>query len=139
MKIDMRRYAAATDPDQLRELLLEDLAPTIAGIDLIANRVLVATYVRPERTAGGIILADRTLDEDKWQGKAGLIIANGPLAFQFEEGEHAFVGGRPPQPGDWVFYRGSDAWDLALAPGVHCRCIFDEHVIGKFADPRVIY
>ena len=41
----------------------------LSKIELFGPEVLVATYVRPEKTAGGIIQTSKTRDEDNWQGK----------------------------------------------------------------------
>lgn len=153
MKIDTGRYAECTTLAELTAKLTADLAPVVQGIQLLRNRVLVASFIRPEKTSGGIIRPDATREEDKWQGKAGLILAVGPSAFDFEEVIHDLEAGAPlehvhaehnlPRVGDWVFFRGSDTWDsgLQVAPGVgaHCRFIFDDAIIGRIADPATIW
>lgn len=59
-------------------------------------RLLVLQYVRPERSSGGIIFADKTKDEDKWQGRVGLVLATGPACWRdparYPEGMWAQVG-----------------------------------------------
>jgi len=153
MKIDTGRYAECTTLAELTAKLTADLAPVVQGIQLLRNRVLVASFIRPEKTSGGIIRPDAVREEDKWQGKAGLILAVGPSAFDFEELEIAEDQGftrdearamhNIPNVGDWVFFRGSDTWDsgLQVAPGVgaHCRFIFDDAIIGRIADPATIW
>ena len=44
--------------------------------------MLCAIYIAPEKTAGGIIRPQSNIDEDIHQGKVGLIVGVGPLAFQ---------------------------------------------------------
>ena len=159
MKIDTGRYAECASIAALTEKLQADLAPVIAGVQLLRNRVIVATYIRPEKTSGGIIRPDQTREEDKWQGKAGLVLKMGPSAFDFEEvrerAAYCLKAGMDdgyevalremniPRVGDWVFFRGSDTWDSALqiAPGVgaHCRFIFDDAIIGRIEDPSTIW
>jgi len=167
MKIDTGRYAECTTLAELTAKLTADLAPVVRGIHLLRNRVLVASFIRPEKTSGGIIRPDAVREEDKWQGKAGLILAVGPDAFNFEEvkndadalwakysadfpntgAERAINDAKAnhniPEVGDWVFFRGSDTWDsgLQVAPGVgaHCRFIFDDAIIGRIADPATIW
>lgn len=153
MKIDTGRYAECATLAELTAKLTADLAPVVQGIHLLRNRVLVASFIRPEKTSGGIIRPDAVREEDKWQGKAGLILAVGPSAFDFEEleiaedlgftREEVQVMHNIPAVGDWVFFRGSDTWDsgLQVAPGVgaHCRFIFDDAIIGRIADPATIW
>lgn len=163
MKIDTGRYAECATLAELTAKLTADLAPVVQGIQLLRNRVLVASFIRPEKTSGGIIRPDAVREEDKWQGKAGLILAVGPSAFEFPEivddidqvrQEKGCVTREDisiikyerhnlPRIGDWVFFRGSDTWDsgLQVAPGVgaHCRFIFDDAIIGRIADPATIW
>ena len=58
----------------------------LSGLQLFHADVLVATYLRPNITKGGIVLTDKYADEDKFQGKVGLIIAVGENAFQASGG-----------------------------------------------------
>jgi co-chaperonin GroES (HSP10) len=154
MRIDQKRYAMHATAQEAKAAMLADLLPIVADIDVMRNRVLVATYHRPEKTTGGIILVDDTLNEEKWQGKTGLVLKVGPVAFQFDEvlEEMSTNGGdaqaahevhRLPTVGDWVHFRNSDAWDVAIrvAPGigVHCRIIDDACIVGKITDPAMIW
>ena len=65
----------------------------------LGYNVLVLLYVRPERTAGGIILAEQSKREDEYQGVVGLVLALGPEAYG--DGSK-FPSGAWVQPGDWV-------------------------------------
>jgi hypothetical protein len=151
MKIDMRRYAAH-QPGEQAAVMLTELLPIVANIDVLRNRVLVATYQQPDRTSGGIILVDDTLNEGKWQGKCGLVLKVGPVAFGFDEvledannngAQAAYAHHNIPNVGDWVFFRGSDTWDCGIAvmpgTGVHCRFINDDSIVGRVTDPSIIY
>ena len=131
--------AAQTDPKQA---LLDALPDAIAQYEVFHNRVLVATYVRPEKTRGGIILADRSLAEDRFQGKVGLVIKVGPIAFVDDGG--AKFGGIAVKPGDWVTYRPSDGIevffvDLNGRDATPCRQLEDIHILGRTPDPALIY
>src|SRR5256885_210970 len=108
MRAKLREIAIATQADPRKALL--DSVGDVSGFNLFGPRVLVATYVRPERTRGGIILADRTLAEDRFQGKVGLVLGTGPLAFQ--DDNIAKFGGRKAEPGNWVVYRASDGFEM---------------------------
>jgi hypothetical protein len=49
---------------------------------VLHSQVLVMGYTPAERTKGGIILTARARDEDRFQGKIGLVVAMGPGAFK---------------------------------------------------------
>jgi co-chaperonin GroES (HSP10) len=87
-KIDLSRYSedmTCIEPKGLRKKLLADLLPTVKKYGLQRNRLIVATYVKPSVTKGGIIMPLNTQEEDRYQGKVGLLIAVGPSAFDFDE------------------------------------------------------
>lgn len=137
MQFDLRKYGAAADQ---RAALLADTAEAVKHIRLMRNRVLVATYVEPERTAGGIILTDKRLDESRFQGKVGLVLKIGPMAFVFPDE----IPTEAPNVGDWVFYRASDATECGVKvagtrQGVLCRHIHDDNIVGVINDPELIW
>jgi len=66
-----------------KESILKELGD-ISGIEVFNTHVLIATYVRPN-TKSGIHLTDKYVEEDKYQGKVGLVVKKGPLAFVDEE------------------------------------------------------
>lgn len=122
--------AMAHDVDP-REKLFADIGD-ISDIALFNNQILIATYIRPEKTKGGIIMTDRARDEDKFQSKIGLIVAKGPSAFQEEEGGNWF-NGRRLDVGEWIVFRPSDGWSLTVN-GVPCRILSDTQVKGTVQD-----
>lgn len=122
--------AMAHDVDP-KEKLLADVGD-ISDIALFNNQILIATYIRPEKTKGGIIMTDRARDEDKFQSKIGLIVAKGPSAFQEEEGGNWF-NGRQLDVGEWIVFRPSDGWSLTVN-GVPCRILSDTQVKGTVQD-----
>jgi hypothetical protein len=163
MQIDTNRYARCVTPADQKAAILADLTPKLADIRVLRNRVLVCTYVEAEVTAGGILKPQSRIDESKYQGKVGLVLKIGPLAFDFDEivqeaeaahhndpgreyGEHLLEVSRQhgiPLVGDWVFFRASDTWDCGLAvepgKGVHCRFINDDSIVGVITDPSSIW
>lgn len=106
------------------------------GIELFHNQILVATYKRPEKTAGGIFLTDTARKEDEYQGKVGLVLKKGPLAF-VDDASVKFAG-QDVELGDWITYRASDGWALTIN-GVHCRMIEDSHIKMRVASPDQVY
>jgi co-chaperonin GroES (HSP10) len=108
----------------------------ISHIQLLHNQVLVATYVRPAKTRGGIILAESTRDEDKYQGKVGLVIAKGPLAF-VDDARTDFKG-QDVRVGDWIAYRMTDGWQFnmkATEGEIHCRMLQDVDIKAVISHP----
>lgn len=148
MKMDVRRFARAKD--QKAEILLA-MKDALPKIEVARNGLLVATYIRPSVTAGGIELPDSTLMESQYQGKVGLLLKCGPDAFMFPEDHHLReqAGGdakalkkirdRYPKVGDWIFYNANDAWQCGFGEGVPCRIIKDEFYRGVTTDPKVIW
>ncbi len=97
------------------------------------NKVLLLTHLKSKFYEGTTILKpDKTLDEDKWQGKTGLIVAMGPSAFQ-DTPTFSF-GGVVPSVGDWLVYRSSDGATMTI-DYAHCCIIEDFHYQGIVPDP----
>src|SRR5215470_3542293 len=64
--------ARAKDPKQA---LIS--AVDISGIQTFGENLLVATYIRPERTKGGILRPESNVKEDEFQGNIGLVVQVG--------------------------------------------------------------
>lgn len=138
MRLNLRRFAL--EPEQQRAAMLEATAASVAQMKgPFRNRLLVAVFIQPERTKSGLILPDKTLDEAKFQGKAGLVLKLGPMAFKFDDEEQISA----PEVGDWVFFRAADSWDCAISvgggEGVVCRLVFDDCIVGVVDDPESIW
>ncbi len=124
--------------------LLERTKPAVDHIKVFGSRVIVATYVRDEKTKGGIILPDKPRDEDLHQGKTGMVVALGQHAFQDEE----YWEGDSPGIGDWVMYNIQDTRRLVLVnpdssstsdSKIECRIMEDTSVQGVVDDPSVVF
>ena len=61
---------------------------------VMPGHIIVATYARPYKTAGGIILSDNLRQEDVYQGSCGLIVAMAENAFKYD-GSFKFEGTPP--------------------------------------------
>lgn|SRR5262245_651797 len=144
-KLDLRRFSDAGGPKEQKIEFLKATKRVVKGITVLRNRVLVATYMQPSKTKGGVLLADNTIQESRFQGKVGLILKVGPVAFHFPEDDH--IRARPkgrwrhkyPKVGDWVFFRASDTWECGLDEGAPCKFIFDDSIVGKINDPDLIW
>lgn len=122
------------DKDPKDELLAQ--LGSLDGVEVYNNAVLVATYVRPKTTAKGIHLPDQYLEEDKYQGKAALIVKMGPAAFSDPDGQW-FVGANI-KVGDWIALRPSDGWSVSIN-GVPCRMLDDLSVRMKIDRPDRVW
>jgi len=104
-----------------KEKLLEELGD-ISKVELLNTQVLVAVYIRPEKTKGGIIMTTKSRDEDRYQSKVGLVIKTGPSAFKDDTGK--WFEGLDIKVGDWITHRPSDGWSITIN-GVLCRMMDD--------------
>ncbi len=107
----------------------------LSTIRLSGAQILIATYLRPEKTKGNIIITEAVRDEDKYQGKCGLVLKMGPLAYI--ETEKMNFGGYKAKVGDWVFYRPVDGIALSVN-GQHCRVLEDVNIKGDIDHPDVV-
>ena len=150
MKIDLVRFGKCRTPAEQAAEFVKATTKAVAGLRIMQNRILVGTYVQRAISAGGIIMPDKTLDESRFQGKAGVILAMCPLAFHFKENDELmrelsakqrteFMRENYPQVGEWVFYRASDTWEIALGEGAPCRFIYDDVIVGRVTDPEFIW
>ena len=120
------------DPaDQLKK----DLGD-LSKVEVFNNQLLVAVYIRPQKTKTGIYLTDKTTDEDRFQSKIGLVVKKGPSAFDDSTGE--WFKGVSIDEGDWVIFRPSDGWSVTVN-GVLCRMIDDMNIKGRVQHPDQIW
>jgi co-chaperonin GroES (HSP10) len=133
-------YFHEVDPKQA----LLDKVGDISGVEIFGSDVLVALYTPPEKTKSGIIMADDTRNEFKFQGKAGLVIKLGNTAYIDDEGNKF----RDINVGDWVGFRPSDGWPFQLNTRktriskdgiVDCRIVTDINIRLRVSHPDEIH
>lgn len=115
--------------------LLDDLGD-VSNVEMFNNNVLVAVYIRPEKTKSGIYISSKTIDEDRYQGKVGLLVKTGPKAFSVESDE--WFKDVSVKVGDWLTFRSSDGWSLNVN-GVLCRVMPDVQVKGRIDRPDRVW
>lgn len=115
---------------------LRDAVGDISGLEIFNNQVLVAVYVRPNKTKGGIYLSDRTTDEDKHQGKVGLVLKLGETAFK--DPENKWFQGFSIALDDWIVFRPSDGWAITIG-NMMCRVLDDTAVRGRVDQPDRVW
>jgi co-chaperonin GroES (HSP10) len=122
------------DVDPKKRIL--DEVGDISKFEVFHNQILVAVYIRPQKTKSGIYLSDKTTDEDRFQSKVGLVIAKGSDAFQDSAGE--WFKDATIEMHDWVVFRPSDGWNVTVN-GVLCRMMQDTQVRARVAHPDMAY
>lgn len=128
-------YAPMYHENDPAEELLKNLG-NLDDIEIFNNQVLVAVYIRPTKTKSGIILTDNTRDEDRYQGKVGLVVKKGPSAF-VDSSEEWFKNNSVSLR-DWVIFQPSSGWGIAVN-GVLCRVFDDIAVRGKISHPDMVW
>jgi co-chaperonin GroES (HSP10) len=117
-----------------KEVIFQKIKPFIDSVETVGAKLLLAHYERPQTTKGGLVLAESTRGEEAYQGKAGLIIKFGKMAF--DDKDKDYFGDRLPQLGDWVIFRPSDGFpvDMGLSHSskVSCRILEDVRSIKGF-------
>lgn len=131
--------AAQHDP---AAALINALPKAAWDYEVFHNKVLVATYVPPEVTKGGIVIPVKSMAESRFQGKVGLVLKVGPLAFKDDKVNQ--FGGVTVKEGDWIVFRYSDAVELFFVDdngrtATSCRLIDDSAIFGRTPDPALIY
>jgi len=108
----------------------------ISEIEIFNNQILMAVYIRPEKTKSGIVLPGQTREEDKYQSKVGLVLKKGPAAF-IDETEGWFKDIEIKED-DWLVFKPSDGWGIVVN-GVMCRMIDDTLVRGRIQHPDKVW
>lgn len=117
----------------LKQLLKDPLAEEAT---VLHSQVLVMGYVPPARTKSGLYLTDKTVEEDRFQGNVGLVIALGKGAFK--DDNIAQFNGDSLQIGDWVMYVAADGVSLFVRE-VPCRLFSDTRILMKVRSPEIYY
>lgn len=114
-----------------REKLISELGD-LSGIEIFNNQILVAVYIRPQKMKSGLYLSDKIIDEDRYQGKVGLLVKMGSEAFQDNSGQ--WFSNESFNLHDWLVFRPSDGWSITVN-GVLCRVLSDTQVKMRIPEP----
>jgi co-chaperonin GroES (HSP10) len=112
-----------------------DMIGDLSGVELIGDLILVAAYMRPEKTAGGIIRPGMNKEEDVWQGKVGLVLKWGPDAYRDKETGELYE--QRVEVGEWGVSKVGDSMQL-LIRDVPCRVIRDVSMKMKVKNPEIV-
>jgi hypothetical protein len=140
------KVKAASDPD--RQCILEKLG-NLSSVEIAQNEVLLAIYIRPEKTSGGIIVTANYRKEDEYQGKVGLVVKIGSACrFRRIDSHTGVEYGLDIKLHDWVVVRPSDTWalDVNSDPNVmdrtnfvKCRLAYDDMIRMRVESPGMIW
>lgn len=125
---------ASSTSEQCRKQLqkyLKGLEPTV-----FHSQVLVAGYIRPAKTKGGIIRTDTNVQEDRFQGNCFLVVAMGKAAFK--DDHIAKFNGDSIKVGDWVMAVAADGISMYIN-SVPCRLYEDTRILMKVSDPEIYF
>ena len=128
-------YMIMDHADDPAKTILDEIGD-FSDVQVFNNQVLVAVYIRPQKTKSGIFLSDKTVDEDKYQSKVGLVLKKGPQAFSDESG--SWFKDMDIKEGDWVIHRPSDGWSITVN-NVLCRMLDDVNVRGSVGHPDHVW
>jgi co-chaperonin GroES (HSP10) len=123
--------AEATDARLALQMAVGDLSK----VEVLSGRVLVAIYIAPERSKGGVYRPQTNVAEDVWQGTVGLVLKKGKLAFKDDEINK--FHGQDVQVGDWVVFRPGDARRIQIRD-VDCRIVQDTLIDAVIDDPETV-
>ena len=125
------------------------LDPTLASKEIIDSlpqptgwRVLIAPFNPPKKSKGGILLNQKTLEEDAIQTNVGYVLRMGPLAYADKE---RYPTGPWCEERQWVIfarYAGSRFRlndEKRAAFGSEVRILNDDEILGTILDPDDIY
>lgn len=124
------RVVHKTDPKQD---IYDDVGSFIEFFQPVGDQVLLIMYERGKQKGGGDVMSQGgilipagttgALAEDKWQGKVGLVVAMGPIAFT--EDDHHTWGSAVPKIGDWVMISVGDSYSFDLPGDRRARQVSD--------------
>ena len=121
-----------------KKAVFQAVAGYLDEVQMMFNGVLIAVYIRPEKTSGGVLRPDENITEDIWQGKEGLVLKLGPDAFVDDPGAGRVFGEQRVDVGDWVAARINDSWQLDLNH-VPCRIVDDVNIRLRLAKPGMVF
>jgi len=127
--------------DDAKTFMLDRCQLWLDNIEVYHNWIITATYYLPDwdeigNTGLKLYRSDKAHDEALWQGKVGLVIAKGPLAFQNDH--NVDFRGQNVEIGDWVVYDIMEGRQFTVER-IHCRRLKDTQVVMRVKDPRIIY
>lgn len=114
------------DPEAIGASLLERL-PTPTGW-----RILILPYGGKGKTEGGILLADKTIEQQQVSTQVGYVLKVGPLAYQDKD---KFPSGPWCQEKEWVMFA-RYAGSRFNIDGGEVRILNDDEILARILAPE---
>jgi hypothetical protein len=137
-----------SQPDPERQQILDKLGD-LSHVKIAQNEFLMAVYVRSNRSPGGLYLTDKTVKEDVYQGKVGLVVKIGEACrFERVDPKTDVTYGVSVKLYDWVVVKPSDTWALDVNADpeamkredfVTCRLAYDDMVRMVIDTPNMVW
>ena len=115
------------NPDNIKSVV--DELPTPTGW-----RLLVLPFTPKDKTKGGIIFSQESLDRLRIATNCGYVLKIGPLAYYDKE---RYPTGPWCKKGDWVIFARYAGSRLPIEGG-EVRILNDDEVLGTIADPESV-
>jgi co-chaperonin GroES (HSP10) len=115
--------------DETNVLDIKDELPIPSGW-----RILVLPFTPKEKTKGGIIIAQESLDKARIATNCGYVVKMGPLAYGDKE---KFPTGPWCKEKDWVIFARYAGSRLPIEGG-EVRLLNDDEVLGTIKDPESV-
>ena len=115
------------DPESIQSVI--DELPTPSGY-----RLLVLPFTPKEKTKGGIIYSQESLDKARIATNCGYVLKIGPLAYQ---DKNKFATGPWCKEKDWVIFARYAGSRLPIEGG-EVRLLNDDEVLGTIKDPESV-
>ena len=97
-------------------------------------RLLVLPFTPKEKTKGGILIAQESLEKLRIATNCGYVLKVGPLAYYDKE---KFPTGAWCKKGDWVIFARYAGSRLPIEGG-EVRLLNDDEVLGTIGDPEAV-
>ena len=97
-------------------------------------RLLVLPFSPREKTKGGILIAQESLDKLRIATNCGYVLKMGPLAYHDKE---KFPTGPWCKTGDWVIFARYAGSRLPIEGG-EVRILNDDEILGTIKDPEAV-
>ena len=97
-------------------------------------RLLVLPFIPREKTKGGILIAQESLDKLRVATNCGYVLSMGPLAYQDKE---KYPTGPWGKVGEWVIFARYAGSRLPIEGG-EVRILNDDEVLGTIKDPESV-